>query len=65
MALKKADGPMALNLKSNIFHAVVVSACVCLSALSTFAASHVLIKPDVSRAQVVGPEMNQTGPQLT
>ena len=34
----------------NIFHAVSFVACFCLSALSTSASSHVLIKPDVSRA---------------
>ena len=41
---------MALKLKRNIFYAVAVSVCFFLSALSTFAASHVLIKPNISRA---------------
>ena len=41
---------MTLNLKRNIIHAVAVSACFCLSALSAFAASHVLIKPGITRA---------------
>ncbi len=40
---------MSLKLERNIFHAVIVIGCFCLSALSTFAASHVLLKPDVSR----------------
>lgn len=41
---------MAFKLTRNIFYAVAVSSCFCLSALSAFAASHVLIKPDISRA---------------
>ena len=41
---------MSFKLKHAIFHAFVVFACFCLSALSAFATSHVLIKPDVSRA---------------
>ena len=41
---------MALKLKRNILYAVAVSACFCLSAFSTSADSHVLIKPDISRA---------------
>lgn len=41
---------MALKLKRNAFHVFVVAACFCLSALSTFAASHVLLKPNISRA---------------
>jgi hypothetical protein len=38
---------MVLKLERNIFHAVIVIGCFCLSA---FANSHVLLKPDVSRA---------------
>lgn len=41
---------MALKLERNILHAVAVLACVCLSTFSAFAASHVLIKPNTSRA---------------
>ena len=41
---------MALKLERNIFHGIAFLACFCLSALSTFATSHVLIKPDISRA---------------
>jgi hypothetical protein len=40
---------MALKLKRTISHAFIVIACFCLSALSAFATSHVLNKPDVSR----------------
>jgi len=41
---------MALKRERNIFHGIAFLACFCLSALSTFATSHVLLKPDVSRA---------------
>jgi hypothetical protein len=40
---------MSLKLERNIFHGLAVVACFCLSALSTFAASHVLLKPDIRR----------------
>src|ERR1044072_619271 len=41
---------MALKLKRNICPRVAVVACFCLSALPAFAASHVLLKPDIRRA---------------
>ena len=41
---------MSLKLKRNIFHGLAVVACFCLSALPTFASSHVLLKPDIRRA---------------
>jgi hypothetical protein len=40
---------MALKLKRSIYGMTVV-ACFCLSALSSFASSHVLLKPDIARA---------------
>ena len=41
---------MSLKLESNIFHGLAIAACLSLSALSTFASSHVLLKPDIARA---------------
>jgi len=41
---------MAPKLKRNIIYGVAVVACFCLSTLSTFASSHVLLKPDIRRA---------------
>lgn len=41
---------MSLNLKRNIFHGIALMACFCLSALAAYAASHVLLKPDINRA---------------
>jgi hypothetical protein len=41
---------MPLKLERTIFYVFAVVACFCLSALSSFAASHVLLKPDISRA---------------
>lgn len=41
---------MSLKLERNIFHGLAIVACFCLSALPAFAASHVLLKPDIRRA---------------
>src|SRR5215217_6113748 len=41
---------MAHKLKRNICHGVAVIACFCVSSLSAFASSHVLLKPDIRRA---------------
>jgi hypothetical protein len=41
---------MLLKLDRNSFRGLTLIACFCLSALSAFAANHVLIKPDISRA---------------
>jgi hypothetical protein len=41
---------MSLKLESNIFHGLAIVACLCLSTLSTFASSHILLKPDMRRA---------------
>lgn len=41
---------MLLKLERNIFAGVIVVACFCLSSLSGFASSHVLLKPDIRRA---------------
>ena len=41
---------MMLKLKRNILHAVIIVGCFCLSALSTSANSHVLLKPNIPRA---------------
>src|SRR5689334_12532485 len=41
---------MSLKLESNIFHGLAIVACLCLSALPTFASSHILLKPDIRRA---------------
>jgi hypothetical protein len=41
---------MAHKLKRNICNGVAVVACFCLSSLSGFASSHVLLKPDIGRA---------------
>jgi len=41
---------MTLKLERNSFRGLTLIACFCLSALSAFATSHVLLKPDISRA---------------
>jgi len=41
---------MSLKLERSIFRGLAIVACLCLSALSAFASSHVLIKPDIRSA---------------